>query len=49
MYKRGGRKVLVEESEIGERWRSYFSNLFNVENEFAPRVERGGAGGAVER
>ena len=34
-------KVLVEEVEIKERWRSYFSNLFNVENEFAPRVERG--------
>ena len=28
-------KVLVEETEIRERWQSYFSNLFNVENEFA--------------
>jgi len=33
--------VLVEEAEIRERWRSYFSKLFNVEDEFSPRVERG--------
>ena len=30
-----------DRAEIRERWRSYFSNLFNVENEFAPRVEKG--------
>ena len=34
-------KVLVEELEIKERWRSYFSKLFNGENEFSLRVESG--------
>jgi len=34
-------KVLVEETEIKERWRSYFSRLFNGENEYFLRVERG--------
>ena len=34
-------KVLVEETEIKERWRSYFSKLFNGENEYSVCVERG--------
>ena len=34
-------KVLVEEIEIKERWRSYFSKLFNGENEYSLRVESG--------
>jgi len=29
-------KVLVEEVEIRERWRSYFSRPFNGENEYSP-------------
>ena len=33
-------KVLVDEAEIKERWRSYFVRLFNGENEYPnePRV-----------
>jgi len=34
-------KVLVEETEIKERWRSYFSGLFDGENEYSLRVMRG--------
>jgi len=34
-------KVLVEETEITERWRRYFSRLFNGETEYSLRVERG--------
>ena len=34
-------KVLVEETEIRERWRSYFSRLFNGVNEYSLQVERG--------
>jgi len=34
-------KVLVEEAEIRERRQSYFSRLFNGENEYSPQVERG--------
>ena len=34
-------KVFVEETEITERWQSYFSGLFNGENEYSLRVERG--------
>ena len=34
-------KVLVEEVEIRDRWRSYFSKLLNGEDEYSPRDERG--------
>ena len=34
-------KVLVEEAKIRERWRSYFSTLFNGESEFPTKLERG--------
>ena len=34
-------KVLVEEAEIKERWWSYFSRLFNGENEYFLGVKRG--------
>jgi len=34
-------KVLVEETEIKERWQRYFSRLFNGENEYSLRVDRG--------
>ena len=34
-------KVLVEEAEIKDRWRSYFSGPFNGKNEYSPQVERG--------
>ena len=34
-------KVLAKETEIRKRWRSYFSKLFNGENEYSPQVERG--------
>ena len=34
-------KVLVEDIEIKERWRSYFSKLFNGENEYPLRVDSG--------
>jgi len=33
--------VLVEEAEVRERWRSYFSRLFNDESEYSRRLERG--------
>jgi len=33
-------KVLVEEVEIRDRWRSYFSKLFNDEDEYSLRDER---------
>jgi len=34
-------RVLVEETEIRERWRSYFSRLLNGESESSRRGERG--------
>jgi len=34
-------KVLVEETEIKETWRSYFARLFNGENEYPLRAESG--------
>jgi len=34
-------KVLVEETEIKERWRSYFARLFNGDNEYPLRAESG--------
>ena len=34
-------KVLVDKTEIKERWRSYFSRLFNGENEYFLGVKRG--------
>jgi len=34
-------KVIAEETKIRERWRSYFSRLFNSESEYSLRLERG--------
>ena len=34
-------KVLVEEATIQERWRSYFSTLFNDESEYSTNLESG--------
>ena len=34
-------KVLVEETEIRERWRSYFDRLFNGEIEYPLRAKSG--------
>jgi len=39
--KDGDGKVLVEEVKIRERWRSYFSTLFNGESEHSISLERG--------
>jgi len=38
-------QVLVEESEIRERWRSYFARLFNGENIYPQRTENEVQGG----
>jgi len=34
-------KVLVEESKIRGRWRSYFYELFNGKREYSTQLERG--------
>ena len=40
MFKGEDGKVLVEETEIMERWRSYFFRLFNGESEYSLSLER---------